>query len=1819
MFGQKLLEGCRGRSCSNKFLIKRGKQLGKPRPLVRSKFLTKTDEVSVENQQAEYTWAGKSLVVTFTNKYIRFVINKTWQVSLHFPNSNMDQMRIYEQKCNRQQPLRFKGKSGSCGFGKVIYRSLYSGIDLEFMEDHEGLLKSNYYIKNYKLLPQLELEFVTTLRLQINTTNHALEFVERTTTHPNKEYKRLKANKKDHPQNEAVFRESVPIIIQNKNQFQARYEITSVGQQKTRITFRLDNDGNILNKKKPFIIDPTYSSFLGGTRNDRSSSCKIDVKDQSFFLVGGTDSASFPTSIGSYQQVKSDMSDGFITKFNLTTGKLIWSSFLGSKNNDVIKDIAIDEQGNAIVAVNSCNPLNLKREQTKDTLQNVQTLKDFPTTNNSETDNCNLPNSIRNVIFMSKFTYNGNDLHWSNLLCLKSNLEVNSMKYPGEDTSELILTGITDSQFSTCTFQGESDIFVIKIEEGSTSIKDLLCFGGDYIEHFTLHSDSAMYLDDKNSIFITGATSSSNFNENGKQNNYIGGNSDCFFVEIDYETFDLIFWSYYGTDETDYCDSVFYHTRTELIWFGGSTNGRNLNTTENAFQPTSNHHPHSKEFEGFFFAIHKDNKTIFYQSYLGNNNSKIEINSIKIENSIKNPSSNQIIISGQGFLFGDGGDHYPDQNIINRLQKNDLGNEFGENTTEEDDDDNKGSTHYDFGQGGFVVIFQNMDSLNTVYKSISVGCDLILGLDLYNNTSSSILLSGNSNGNNDLKTLENSFQPHYRGGTVDSFFIYLQLVCEEFMYKSDHSNLCQECPKGTFIRNYTTLVDNNSNFLQIEQDNNFDNTCQYCPLGYYSSAKGSVECEKCPIGTFSNVLGLSECFHCVPGTYTTIQGSTDQSSCIACPQGTYSIQKRNEKNILFNTCQKCPQGSYNPYSGITSSDFCLVCPAGTYNDKEGATSYSDCRSCPDYQVSNGTGATECWDCDLGYETDIDNNYCKPCGRGSYRDTKISTCKKCVNGEFNNKEGMTFCYKCNLPDGCKGGNECSEHRDTSKQCETCQDGYYMLNFTCVPCQPRYLIISIYVCFGVFLLTLIFLVFNDKFSNHYFQNSNHGKIFWYFFQKSQTPIKEIILNYLQIFSAILFLKLNWPSQLLNEYLRITTSCFNLEFDTLLFNECYDKFNFLSKMIITISLLVLWFIVYQLFIFFVKNSNKPKKERKEKIYNATYKYTLSLKYLYLPLLIISSQIFDFQFDKSTKNFVKPSNNRLKINEKYFSFFLFLNILLIILGVVGIPLYFLKILIKAKKCNFQSRKLNQQYGWLWLNYKKNKYYWQLIDLLFKLLLICSSMLTERIYTENLINNYIQEIIVLIIIAIYIVCIIILKPYKGYDDKSSSNFLAENKIILALNLFLLSIVLITINQEAFTSVVPIVYPIISLLIYFGFKDRFYEYYQNCLQKNNNLRNFNPRYATDLELINIKHMKKGYHLDKNDKRYGFINMKEDPLGTIKGLKKKKQKLINNFIQNINSLNSLKNKIKIKQKQLRQLRQTRIEIIRNSVNNNDVQKVKIEPRQQQNDEKMIYSNFFKVTSESNEEIIEKQLNIINNNDPNIIKSSLQTQCILRSPSLDLPFIQSPTSNDENNNGNNEGQNINQDFDVQNEEKGNEENFKKNNSNNDLLNTKLSNNNVLNLELKIHKNDNLSNFNNNTTKNFRNYTNNNNNKNNYLKPNEDDENDITNINEISKIQPIFLRQISKENFPEMLHPNSNLFVDSNKNNLQKFETLKTHRKRHDITNSELFSSGDFDIFENSEFLLPFQEKTVVNIGIVNKNSKSSASPSEIINTTNNINKN
>ncbi len=109
------------------------------------------------------------------------------------------------------------------------------------------------------------------------------------------------------------------------------------------------------NSRDAFVakLDPSgssllYVTYLGGGDYDSANGIAVDASGNAF-IAGVTRSIDFPVTAGSFSVSNSGREDAFVTKLD-SSGRIVYSTYLGSSGSDAAYGIAVDGLGNAFVA-----------------------------------------------------------------------------------------------------------------------------------------------------------------------------------------------------------------------------------------------------------------------------------------------------------------------------------------------------------------------------------------------------------------------------------------------------------------------------------------------------------------------------------------------------------------------------------------------------------------------------------------------------------------------------------------------------------------------------------------------------------------------------------------------------------------------------------------------------------------------------------------------------------------------------------------------------------------------------------------------------------------------------------------------------------------------------------------------------------------------------------------------------------------------------------------------------------------------------------------------------------------------------------------------------------------------------------------------------------------------------------------------------------------------------------------------------------------------------------------------------------------------------
>ena len=292
-----------------------------------------------------------------------------------------------------------------------------------------------------------------------------------------------------------------------------------------------------------------YSTYLGAGGVDYGEDIAVDAGGTAY-VTGHTNSPNFPTQnpFQSYQGV-SDY-DAFVTKLSSSGNSLIYSTYLGGRNDDYGQGIAVDGDGNAHLAgytYSSNFPILNPYQATYRGMGDAFVSKlnssgsaliystylgggdwdegfgiaingagnafvtgltystDFPTQNPMQAT----LRGTNSDAFVSKLSGTGNSMIFSTYLGGSS--DDNGLNIAVDAGGNALVTGITaSSDFpiynSSQTYQGGWDAFVTKLSGSGSSLNYSTYLGGDSAD-----GGWGIAVDDSGNAFVAGSTNSTNF------------------------------------------------------------------------------------------------------------------------------------------------------------------------------------------------------------------------------------------------------------------------------------------------------------------------------------------------------------------------------------------------------------------------------------------------------------------------------------------------------------------------------------------------------------------------------------------------------------------------------------------------------------------------------------------------------------------------------------------------------------------------------------------------------------------------------------------------------------------------------------------------------------------------------------------------------------------------------------------------------------------------------------------------------------------------------------------------------------------------------------------------------------------------------------------------------------------------------------------------------------------------------------------------------------------------------------------------------------
>ncbi len=223
-------------------------------------------------------------------------------------------------------------KTGLRTYRSVHYAGIYPGIDIRYKASQGGELEYDFRLAPGANPARIRLAFEGARPLQIDRNGDLVLAL-----------------------GSGELRQRKPAAYQNGSAVESRFVI---GRDRTVALAVGPYD-----RSRVLIIDPVldYASYFGGSRTDSIIAMALDAAGN-IYLTGGTNSADFPVTAGSYSQkylggpcpvfngtINSYCPDVFVSKLNPTGTALIYSTYIGGTGTDRGWGLAVDAAGNVYV------------------------------------------------------------------------------------------------------------------------------------------------------------------------------------------------------------------------------------------------------------------------------------------------------------------------------------------------------------------------------------------------------------------------------------------------------------------------------------------------------------------------------------------------------------------------------------------------------------------------------------------------------------------------------------------------------------------------------------------------------------------------------------------------------------------------------------------------------------------------------------------------------------------------------------------------------------------------------------------------------------------------------------------------------------------------------------------------------------------------------------------------------------------------------------------------------------------------------------------------------------------------------------------------------------------------------------------------------------------------------------------------------------------------------------------------------------------------------------------------------------------------------
>jgi len=333
-------------------------------------------------------------------------------------------------------------------------------------------------------------------------------------------------------------------------------------------TYKAQNDIFITKFKVVDVYrELMFSTLLGGTSDDVAYTVGLD-QNNNVYVTGYTESSDFPRVVP-FQSIYNGKKDAYVTKLNAVGSALIYSTYLGGKNDDIAYSMDVSAEGYAYITGGTYS-------------------SDFPMKAGDVMVYAGLED-----LFLTKMDLSGSGIVFSTYFGNAGSIDRGTAVAASETGGFVIVANETNGAYGNYWLtapvfdriaNGGMDAQIIKFPKNGGERRWYAFYGGmndDRANSILIEPDGSFYIagtTKSNISQINPPTNSNNFpiTNGAYRSTYNSGESDGFFAKIEKDAKILYNSTYFGGNGIDVITGMVKHPINGNIVLTGYTNSSNF-------------------------------------------------------------------------------------------------------------------------------------------------------------------------------------------------------------------------------------------------------------------------------------------------------------------------------------------------------------------------------------------------------------------------------------------------------------------------------------------------------------------------------------------------------------------------------------------------------------------------------------------------------------------------------------------------------------------------------------------------------------------------------------------------------------------------------------------------------------------------------------------------------------------------------------------------------------------------------------------------------------------------------------------------------------------------------------------------------------------------------------------------------------------------------------------------------------------------------------------------------------------------------------------